>query len=134
MGQARTVSTSAGVTLDSGALIALERGDRRMIALLAQVLAQKLELHVPAGVVGQTWRDRKRQVTLARLLRAKEVRVIPLDDALARACGKLCGSKNTADVVDASVVLTARRTGDRIVTSDLRDLRQLDSKSVIIAI
>jgi predicted nucleic acid-binding protein len=105
-----------------------------MLALLTQVLAQKLELHVPAGVVGQTWRDRKRQVTLARLLRAKEVRVIPLDDALARACGELCGSKNTADVVDASVVLTARRTGDRIVTSDLRDLRHLDSKSVIIAI
>jgi predicted nucleic acid-binding protein len=134
VGQARIVSTSAGVTLDAGALIALERGDRRMLALLEQILAQRLELHVPAGVVGQTWRDRKRQVTLARFLRAKEVRVIPLDAALARACGELCGSKSTTDVVDAAVVLSARRTGDRIVTSDPRDLRHLDSKSVIISV
>jgi len=105
-----------------------------MIALLEQMLAQKLELHVPAGVVAQTWRDRKRPVTLGRFLRAKEVRIIPLDAALARACGELCGSKRTTDVVDASVVLSARRTGDRIVTSDLRDLRHLDSKSVIISV
>ena len=52
MGRTRT-QTAAGVVLDTGALIALERGDRRMIALLRRALAQGRVFRVPAGVVGQ---------------------------------------------------------------------------------
>ena len=46
-----------GVTLDAGALIALDRGDKRMIALLQRALNQGRVFRVPAGVVGQAWRD-----------------------------------------------------------------------------
>jgi hypothetical protein len=60
MGQARARSTPPGVTLDTGALIALDRGDRRMIAILAQALAQNCRFRVPAGVVAQAWRDGRR--------------------------------------------------------------------------
>jgi hypothetical protein len=42
-----------------------------------------------------------------------------LDEAAARAVGRLCAQAGASDVVDASVVLTARVRGDRVVTGDL---------------
>ena len=52
MGRTRT-RTAAGLVLDTGALIALERGDKRMIALLRRALAQGRAFPVPSGVVGK---------------------------------------------------------------------------------
>ncbi len=77
-------STAPGIVLDAGALIALDRGDKRMIALLQRALTQGRALRISAGVVGQVWRNGLVQVNLARLLRSHEVVVIPLDDQLAR--------------------------------------------------
>ena len=133
MGRART-RTPAGIVLDAGALIALDRGDKRMIALLHRALAQGRVFRVPAGVVGQAWRDGRVQVTLARFLRSEEVEVVPLDEQLARACGELCGATNSADIIDASVVMLARQRREPVVTSDPNDLRRLDSAAQIIAI
>lgn len=45
----------SGVTLDTGALIAFERNDRKMVGLLARALELGWSLAVPAGVVGQVW-------------------------------------------------------------------------------
>jgi hypothetical protein len=56
MGRKRARTASAGITLDTGALIALDRGDKRMIALLHQALAQGCAFRVPSGVVGHAWR------------------------------------------------------------------------------
>ena len=98
MGRTRTRRT-AGIVLDTGALIALDRGDKRMIALLQRALIQGRALRVPAGVVGQAWRDGRLQVTLARFLRSEEVHVVPLDERLSRAAGELCGAAGTADVI-----------------------------------
>lgn len=53
MGGTRARTSAAGITLDAGALIALDRGDKRMIALLRQGLAQGRAFRVPAGVLGQ---------------------------------------------------------------------------------
>ena len=133
MGRART-RTPAGIVLDAGALIALDRGDKRMIALLHRALAQGRVFRVPAGVVGQAWRDGRFQVTLARFLRSEEVEVVPLDEQLARACGELCGATNSADIIDASVVMLARQRREPVVTSDPNDLQRLDSAAQIIAI
>ena len=133
MGGTRT-RTTAGIVLDAGALIALDRGDKRMIALLQQALAQNRAFRVPAGVVGQAWRDGRRQVTLARFLRSEEVKIVPLDEHLARSCGELCGAANSADVIDASVVIVARERRDPIVTSDPNDLRRLDPGAQIIPV
>lgn len=116
----------AGLTLDAGALIAFDRNDRRTVALLARTLELGLSMAIPAGVVGQAWRDGRRQARLARLLAATEVEIEPLDDQRARAAGQLCGVRRTSDVIDASVVLCARGRGHRIVTSDPDDLRALD--------
>ena len=68
MGRARARTAKAGITLDTGALIALDRGDKRMIALLRQALAQGCAFRVPSGVLGQAWRDARVQVTLGRFL------------------------------------------------------------------
>ena len=133
MGRTRTTS-AAGLVLDAGALIALDRGDKRMIALLQRALAQGRTFRVPAGVVAQAWRDGRVQTTLARFLRSEEVEIIPLDEQLARACGELCGAANSSDIVDASVVLIARTRRDPIVTSDPNDLRRLDPSAAIITV
>jgi|SRR5579871_475354 len=134
MGRARTRTATAGITLDTGALIALDRGDKRMIALLRQALARGCAFQVPSGVVGQAWRDGRVQVILARFLRSEEVEIIPLDGPLARACGELCAATNTSDVIDASVVILARERQDTIVTSDPRDLRRLDPGASITSV
>ena len=123
-----------GLTLDAGALIAFERTDRKVIALLARALERDLTIAVPAGVVAQVWRDGRRQVRLARLLGAAEVEVEVLDDRGARAAGQLCGARRTADIVDASVVLCARARGHRIVTSDPDDLARLDPAASLIVV
>ncbi len=110
------------VVLDTGVLIAVERADRRVIRLLE--LAE--EIHVPAAVVAQAWRNPARQVRLVRVLAADPVQVHALDDEEAKAVGHLCGASGTSDVVDASVVLLARRVGGVTVTSDPDDLHLID--------
>jgi hypothetical protein len=115
------------VTLDAGALIALDRGDGRMIALLAEALGARATFHVPAGALGQEWRDGATQAVLARFLKGEGVRLHALDAHMARASGELCGHTHTRDVIDASVVLCAREHGGVVLTSDPEDLRRLDA-------
>ena len=110
------------VVLDAGALIAVDRADRRVIRLLE--LAQ--QVHVPAGALAQAWRNPARQVRLVRVVSAEGVVIHPLDAAGARAAGQLCAATATSDVVNASVVLVARVVDGITVTSDSDDLRRLD--------
>lgn len=123
-----------GLTLDAGALIAFERNDRRLVTLLARALEHGERFAVPAGVVGQVWRDGRRQARLARLLAAPHVEVESLDDHRARACGQLCGVRGGDDVIDASVVLCARARDHRIVTADADDIRRLAPTATVIPI
>jgi hypothetical protein len=125
---------SAGLTLDTGALIAFDRNDRDVVSLLSRALELGLAIVVPAGVVAQAWRDGRKQARLARLLGAPQVMVEVLDDRQARASGQLCGVTNTRDIVDASVVLCARERGHSVATSDQQDLRRLDGKLRLIPV
>ncbi len=134
MGKARAGAKPPQVTLDAGALIAIDRADRRMLALLDQVVAQGGHFRVPAGALGQAWRDGRSEAILARFVRGTEVEVVALDDNLSRACGELLASTNTSDVIDASVVLVARRTRDSIFTTDIEDLARLDPKATLIKV
>lgn len=111
------------LVLDAGALIAFERGDRRVRALLAEAR----RIVIPAGALGQAWRDGRRQVPLRALCDSSKAEVVPLDRLRAEAAGVLCARAGTSDVIDASVVLTARQQKDAVVvTSDPDDLRRLD--------
>ena len=118
--------------LDAGALIAVERDDRDTAALIEVARQEHRSVVVPAGVVGQVWRGGGRQARLARLLNAREVVVEPLTDAGARAAGVLCGAAGTADVIDASVVLAARRHHATIISSDRGDLEVLDPRVPVV--
>jgi predicted nucleic acid-binding protein len=126
---------AGAVTLDAGALVATERGDRRMTGLLAVALAEAAGVYLPAGVLAQVWRGGSRQARLARLLVDPAVEVVPLNEARARAAGALCGRAGTSDIVDASVVLCARERGNTaIITSDPDDLARLDPKARLVRI
>jgi hypothetical protein len=109
-----------GVTYDSGALIAAERGERLMWARHRALLLRRVVPTVPAPVVAQCWRGAPRQAQLARLLAGCAVEV--LDDTTARATGTLAGRARTTDIVDAHVVEGALRRGDLIISSDEGDL------------
>ncbi|MGH8930313.1 MAG: PIN domain-containing protein [Egibacteraceae bacterium] len=123
-----------GLTLDTGALIAIERADRRMQALLDEAGAIDASIAVPAGVIAQAWRGSARQARLARFLALPTVTAVALDEPEARAAGVLCGRASSDDVVDASVVICARSRGHAVVTSDPRDLAALDSKLRLVAL
>ncbi len=123
MGQARP----RAIVLDAGALIAFERGDARMRALVREALRTGARLIVPAGVLGQVWRGSPRQAPLRALMKGPTTTVPVVDQVLAEAAGVLCGRTSTSDVIDASVVLVARRDRAVVVTSDFDDLRRLDA-------
>jgi hypothetical protein len=116
----------SGLTLDAGALIAFERNDRSVVAIVFRALQLGRRIAIPAGVVGQVWRDGRQQVRLVRLLASNLVEIESLDDRNARLAGQLCGASRTHDVIDASVVLCARKRGHGVLTSDVDDLRRLD--------
>lgn len=117
---------SRSVVLDAGALIAFERGDARMRALVREALKQRVRLVIPAGALGQAWRRAPRQVPLRGLVKGPTTVVPALDQVLAEAAGVLCGRAGTSDLIDASVVLVARREDGVVITSDPDDLRRLD--------
>lgn len=123
---------AVGITLDAGALIAFERGERRAVALVARARERGERLCVPAGVVGQAWRDGRRQSNLARLLSAADI--VVLDDRGSRAAGQLLGVSGGSDVIDATVVLCARSRNHRIATSDPDDLRRLDPRAELMVV
>jgi hypothetical protein len=113
--------------LSSTPELAVERGDRELIALLKGEL--RLGRAAPVthgGVVGQVWRGGKRQERLAVFLRG--VAVAPLDEDLGRRSGALLGRARKSDVIDAAVVLLAE-DGDWILTSDAGDLEPLAEKA-----
>ncbi len=106
--------------LDSGALIALERGDRAMWERLKLSLVDGVPPVTHGGVVGQVWRGSgPRSARLSRALAAADVR--PLTDELGRDAGELLARARRADVIDAALVLLAHH-GDTIATSDPDDL------------
>lgn len=115
------------LVLDTGALIALDRNDRLVWAMLRNATDDFASVWIPAGAIAQAWRNGRRQALLARAL--SHCDEVPLDDALARAAGLLCGRAGTADIVDASVALVAaaraRGRSGVLVTSDLDALTHL---------
>lgn len=123
-----------GVTLDAGALIALDRMDRRVLALLAQAHEDDAVVTVPATALAQAIRQPARQARLARLLRQPRTTVIAMDRVDATAVGRLLAATGTKDVVDAHVVICARRASQPVVSSDAGDLRRLDPTLAVVEI
>jgi predicted nucleic acid-binding protein len=117
----------SALVLDTGAFVAVHRGDRAMMARLRMAERSGLELRSTGVVVAEVWRDeRGRQAHLALLLKAVDVRAV--DERLGREAGVLLGKTDVADATDATVVAIAV-TGDRVLTSDPGDLGKLADAS-----
>jgi hypothetical protein len=99
-----------------------------MRALVREALKTGVRLVIPAGVLGQVWRGGARRAPLRALVKGPTTITPALDQVLAEAAGVLCGRAGTSDVIDASVVLIARRERAVVVTSDEGDLRRLDPR------
>lgn len=79
MGKAR----AQAVVLDAGALIAFERGDARMRAIVREALKTGARLVIPAAVLGQVWRGTAREAPVRALVKGPTTAVIALDHVLA---------------------------------------------------
>jgi hypothetical protein len=115
-----------GVTLDAGGLIALDRDDRHIVVLLARAAETNSRVTIPASALAQAIRRPERQARLSRLIRQPSSDLVPLDRVDAVHVGRLLEASGTSDVVDAHVVVCARRTAQRVVTSEPDGLRLLD--------
>jgi hypothetical protein len=110
--------------LDAGALIAIERGDARLAALLKRDRRNGRPAVTHGGVVGQVWRNGSRQALLAAALRS--IRVVALDEERGRRAGALLARAGSSDVIDAALVdLAADVDSDAIYTSDVDDVAVL---------
>lgn len=111
----------AGLTFDTGALIALEQRKQRMRQVFAVAVMDDVRITVPTAVIAEWWRKGS---DLARdLLSAVDVE--PLDEELARIAGEALAAVPTATTIDAIVMASAARRGDVVYTSDFRDLSAL---------
>jgi hypothetical protein len=111
------------IVLDAGALVAIERGDRDVVALLKRELLARRTPVTHGGVVGQVWRGGAgRQARLAALLPAAEIAAV--DGERGRRAGVLLGRARMSDVVDAALVLLTA-DGDWVLTADTDDIQRL---------
>lgn len=110
------------LVLDAGALIGIDRDDRRVAGLIELGRRAVAGVVTTAPVVGQAWRDGSRQARLARALLMIDVRPVGLADA--KDAGDLLRHTRSSDVVDALVALVAL-PGDQVLTSDPHDLERL---------
>lgn len=108
--------------LDSGALIAIDRRDRKVGAILRVLQRDRVPVHTSAGAVAQVWRDGRKQANLARILPGIDIG--PLDEIAAKRVGELLGANGTNDLVDAHVALLVQPDGS-VLTSDEADIKAL---------
>jgi hypothetical protein len=124
----------SGVTLDAGALVALDKADRRVLVLLARARELGENITIPATALAQAIRSPRTQARLARLIRQPTTDVRSLDALDATSVGVLLAASRTSDIADAHVVICARRRRQAIVTSDPRDLKRLDPAAQLVVL
>ena len=111
--------------LDSGAVIALSRGDPRARAFLARALEQGASVEIPVVVVAETLRGGPRDAPVHRVLKAVDA-VEPTTEKMGRTAGELLGRARSTSPVDALVVAQAVESGGaHILTGDPKDLEAL---------
>lgn len=111
-----------GVTLDTGALIALERKEARMRRAIAEARAAHRVVSVPSVVLIEWWRDAPRQRSILAGLE-----IAPLDERIAKAAGAAVGAVTGATTVDAAVMAHAALRDDVVWTSDVDDMLRLQA-------
>jgi predicted nucleic acid-binding protein len=113
------------IILDSGAIIASERNDPTLAAILKAARKNRTPILVPATVVAETWRGPSTHARTAHLFGS--VDGFPeLNEQSARQVGALLAVSKTAAIVDGNVVAIAIALRPAtIVTSDVHDVTHL---------
>jgi predicted nucleic acid-binding protein len=120
----------SALVLDTGALIAVERYERSMWAILAEARERGTATIVPATVLAQAWRGGPRSAPIARLLEACTVE--QLDEQRAKRVGVRLGARGMGDVVDAHVACCASDHRAAVATSDPDDISALSEPGATI--
>ena len=120
--------------LDAGALVAHERRDARVAALIAVAAQHRIEMVLPSVVLAQVWRDGSRQALLARALRNPGIVAAPLNHDDAKRVGELLRTSRTTDLADAHVAVIAGRLRAPVITSDPDDITRLDARLEVIRV
>lgn len=111
----------AGLTFDTGALIALERRRHRMRKVLDVATRDAVAITVPVVVMAEWWRGHNELRELIRRM----VTIEPMHEDLAAAAGEALATVRGVGVADAIVMASAARRGDVVYTSDFGDLQRL---------
>jgi predicted nucleic acid-binding protein len=117
--------TPRRLILDSGAVLALARGDQRARAFLARALELAAPVEIPVVVVAETVRAGPRDAVVNRVLKA--VGSVPeAREIHGRIAGRLLAAASSAATVDALVVAHAVEAGGaHVLTGDRQDLERL---------
>lgn len=118
--------TAQGLTLDAGALIAIERGNIFVRRLIERALEERRPVHVVPGVLAQAWRGGPRQAALAAMLGRDGITLKSLEPDTAKLLGAVIGATGHPDVTDVHVAVDARRHRHAVMTSDPDDIRAVD--------
>ena len=116
-------ASCGAIVLDAGALIAFERAERRVAALIEETIEEGEELLVPASVLAQVWRGGPRSARIARLIAGSHSD--PLDEPRAKEVGERLGNWDKADIADAHVVCCAIEFDAELLTADRDDIEAL---------
>jgi len=111
-----------GITLDTGALIALERKEKRIRAVLAAAKSRGLVVTAPAVAVIEWWRGAPMQSAILRQLSFE-----PTSEQIAKLAGDALASVRHATPIDAAVMASAALRGDMVYTSDMDDMHRLQA-------
>lgn len=117
----------SALVLDTGAFVAVDRGERAIAAKLRVAERSGLALRSTGVVIAEVWRDAGgRQANLARLLKSVDIKSV--NQRLGQEAGVLLGRTGVTDAADATVVAIAA-AGDHILTADPIDIRRLAAAS-----
>lgn len=116
------------LVLDSGAVIALSRGDSRARAFLQRARELMVPVEVPVVVLAETLRGGRGDAAVHRVLKA--VGPVPATrEAHGRTAGKLLGAARSTSTIDALVVAHAIEAGGAdVLTGDREDLERLSAR------
>ena len=130
-----TAGAATGLTLDTGALLALDHSGKAIAiqARLEETLRRGGAVCVPVGTIAQAWRS-SRQVCPARPLKSRDIDIAVMTPNVARSVGLLCARSGHDDVIDVHVALCARERRHVVVTSDPDDILHIDHALLVIKV
>lgn len=113
----------AGLVLDAGPLITIERDASLLRVWLDEARRRAVPPVVSAATVAEVWRGGRRSARLAQLL--KVLHVVPIDGDLGRQAGELLAACQEDKTLDALVVVLAAQRGYDVLTGDPDDIGPL---------